>query len=50
MRPAHGAVGSAGPLTAIGAHVLVLVAVLALREVASLVVPVLSGLFPAWRA
>jgi AI-2 transport protein TqsA len=37
----------AGPLTAIGGFVLVLVAVLALREVASLVVPVVSGLLIA---
>jgi predicted PurR-regulated permease PerM len=38
---------SAGPLTALGGLVLVLVAVLALREVASLVVPVMFGLFIA---
>lgn len=36
-----------GPLTALGGLVLVLVAVLALREIASLVVPVLFGLFIA---
>ena len=41
---------SAGPLTAIGGLVLVLVAVLALREVASLVVPVMFGLFIALTA
>lgn len=40
-------VPSAGPLAAIGGLVLVLVAVLAVREVASLVVPVLFGLFVA---
>jgi len=50
---AEAAVGGAGrslvpgPLVAIGALVLVLVAMLALREVASLVVPVLFGLFLA---
>jgi predicted PurR-regulated permease PerM len=38
---------SAGPLPAIGAIVLVLVGVLALREVASLVLPVITGLFIA---
>jgi AI-2 transport protein TqsA len=37
----------AGPLTALGVFVLVMLAVLALREVASLVVPVLFGLFIA---
>lgn len=36
-----------GPLTALGGLVLVLVAVLALREIASLIVPVLFGLFIA---
>ena len=36
-----------GPLTALGALVLVLVAVLALREVAPVVVPVVFGLFLA---
>lgn len=36
-----------GPLTALGGLVLVLVAVLALREIASLLVPVLFGLFIA---
>jgi predicted PurR-regulated permease PerM len=41
---------SAGPLTAIGGLVLVLVAVLALHEVASLVVPVMFGLFIALTA
>jgi predicted PurR-regulated permease PerM len=38
---------SAGPLRAIGGFVLVLVGVLALREVASLVLPVIIGLFIA---
>jgi hypothetical protein len=41
---------SAGPLTAVGGLVLVLAAVLALREVASLVVPVMFGLFIALTA
>ena len=41
---------SAGPLMALGGFVLVLVAVLALREVASLVVPVMFGLFIALTA
>jgi AI-2 transport protein TqsA len=36
-----------GPLTALGAFVLVMVAALALREVASLIVPVVFGLFLA---
>ncbi len=40
----------AGPLTAMAGFVLVLVAVLALREMASLVVPVLFGLFIALTA
>jgi predicted PurR-regulated permease PerM len=43
-------VRSAGPLTAVGGLVLVLVAALALREVASLVVPVTFGLFVALTA
>ncbi len=47
---ADGLMLSAGPLTAIGGLVLVLVAVLALREVASLVVPVVFGLFIALTA
>jgi predicted PurR-regulated permease PerM len=47
---ADGLMRSAGPLTAIGGLVLVLVAVLALREVASLVVPVMFGLFIALTA
>ena len=38
---------SAGPLMALGGFVLVLVAALGLREVASLVVPVMFGLFIA---
>jgi AI-2 transport protein TqsA len=45
-----GLIRSAGPLSAIGGLVLVLVAVLALREVASLVVPVMFGLFIALTA
>jgi AI-2 transport protein TqsA len=47
---AYGLIRSAGPLGAIGGLVLVLVAVLALREVASLVVPVTFGLFIALTA
>ena len=47
---AAGRIQSAGPLMALGGFVLVLVAVLALREVASLVVPVLFGLFIALTA
>ena len=47
---ADGLMRSAGPLMAIGGLVLVLVAVLALREVASLVVPVMFGLFIALTA
>ena len=47
---ADGLIRSAGPLAAIGGVVLVLVAVLALREVASLVVPVMFGLFIALTA
>jgi AI-2 transport protein TqsA len=47
---AEGLTRSAGPLTAMAGLVLVLVAVLALREVASLVVPVLFGLFIALTA
>ena len=47
---ADGLIRSAAPLTAIGGLVLVLVAVLALREVASLVVPVMFGLFIALTA
>jgi AI-2 transport protein TqsA len=47
---ADGLIRSAGPLTAIGGLVLVLVAVLAVREVASLVVPVMFGLFIALTA
>ena len=47
---ADGLMRSAGPVTAIGGFVLVLVAVLALREVASLVVPVMFGLFIALTA
>ena len=50
MAPADGLIRSAGPVTAIGGLVLVLVAVLALREVASLVVPVMFGLFIALTA
>ncbi len=42
-----GSIRSAGPLAAIGGFALVLVAVLALREVAALLVPVLFGLFIA---
>ena len=38
---------SAGPLPAIGGLVLILIGVLALHEVASLVLPVLTGLFVA---
>ena len=41
---------SAGPLTAIGGLVLVLVGALGLREVASLIVPVMFGLFIALTA
>ena len=47
---ADGLIRPAGPLLAIGGLVLVLVAVLALREVASLVVPVMFGLFIALTA
>lgn len=47
---ADGLIRSAGPLTVIGGLVLVLVAVLALREVASVVVPVMFGLFIALTA
>jgi AI-2 transport protein TqsA len=47
---ADGLIRSAGPLPAMGGLVLVLVAVLALREVASLVVPVMFGLFIALTA
>ena len=47
---ADGLIRSAGPLMVIGGLVLVLVAVLALREVASLVVPVMFGLFIALTA
>ena len=45
-----GMIGSGGPLTTLGGLVLALVAVLALREVASLVVPVMFGLFIALTA
>ncbi len=44
---ADGLNGSAGSLTAIAGFVLILVGVLALREVASLVLPVILGLFIA---
>ena len=44
---ADGADRSAGPITALGGFVLILVGVLALREVASLVLPVIFGLFIA---
>ena len=44
---ASGLLRSAGPLFAIGGFVLVLIGVLALREVASLVLPVIFGLFIA---
>jgi AI-2 transport protein TqsA len=47
---AAGMIRSAGPLAALGGFVLVLVGVLALREVASLVVPVMFGLFIALTA
>ena len=47
---AAGRIRSAGPLVALGGFVLVLVGVLALREVASLVVPVMFGLFIALTA
>ena len=42
-----GRVGSSGPLGALGGLVLVVIAALGLREVASLVVPVLFGLLIA---
>ena len=45
-----GRIRSAGPLTALGGFVLVVVGALALREVASLVVPVMFGLFIALTA
>jgi predicted PurR-regulated permease PerM len=47
---AMGSIRSAGPIVAIGGLVLVLVAALTLREVASLVVPVLFGLLMALTA
>lgn len=47
---ADGLIRSGGPLAVTGGLVLVLVAALALREVASLVVPVLFGLFVALTA
>ncbi len=47
---ADGLIRAAGPLTAIGGLVLALIAVLGVREVASLVVPVLFGLFVALTA
>lgn len=47
---AEGLIRASGPLTAMGGLVLVLVALLALREVASLVVPVMFGLFIALTA
>lgn len=47
---ADGLIRSGGPFAVIGGLVLVLVAVLALKEVASLVVPVLFGLFVALTA
>jgi AI-2 transport protein TqsA len=49
-RSAEGRFRSAGPLAAIGGFVLVLVGALALREVSSLVVPVMFGLFVALTA
>jgi predicted PurR-regulated permease PerM len=47
---ANGRILSAGPLVALGGFVLVLIGVLGLREVASLVVPVVFGLFIALTA
>ena len=47
---AEGRVRSAGPLFAVGGFVVVLVGALALREVSSLVVPVMFGLFIALTA